>query len=56
MLSVRPRHVLALLASVAAVVLFTAGTANASIPFGQTMTGKATYYDDAGDGTETEII
>lgn len=50
MLSVRPRHVLALLASVAAVVLFTAGTANASIPFGQTMTGKATYYDDAGYG------
>ncbi|MDH6709273.1 expansin (peptidoglycan-binding protein) [Kitasatospora sp. MAA19] len=34
----------------AALIALTAGTASASIPINQPMTGKATYYTDAGYG------
>ncbi|MEV7783769.1 cysteine/serine endopeptidase inhibitor [Kitasatospora sp. NPDC088351] len=34
----------------AALIALTAGTANAAIPINQPMTGKATYYNDAGYG------
>ncbi len=50
MRSIGPRHALTTLVTVGTLVLLSAGAADASIPFGQVMTGKATYYDDAGYG------
>jgi expansin (peptidoglycan-binding protein) len=43
--------------AVAAVLVLLAGNpANAAIPVGQTFTGKATYYDDAGYGACGTLI
>ncbi|WP_345433585.1 cysteine/serine endopeptidase inhibitor [Actinoallomurus vinaceus] len=47
---VKIRKALGTMAAAMALPLLAQGTAHADIPFGQTMNGNATYYNDAGYG------